>query len=53
MAERTCVVTGKTFDDEKTGYKWNYDGQWYYFKDIASRNAFIGDPKKYLEKAPA
>ena len=51
MAMRTCAITGKEFDDEKSGYKWNYEGKWYYFADIAARNKFIGDPKKHIEAA--
>ena len=49
MAQRTCIVTGKTFDDETSGYKWNYEGKWFYFADIAARNRFIGNPKQFLE----
>ena len=51
MAQQTCLVTGKTFDDEKSGYKWQHNGQWYYFADIAARNKFIGNPDKYIAEA--
>ena len=53
MAMRTCIVTGETFDDEKTGYKWNHDGTWYYFTDIGARNKFIGNPQKFIDEAAA
>jgi len=51
MAQRTCIVTGKTFDDETSGYKWSYEGKWYYFADMGSRNRFMGNPKQFLEGA--
>ena len=51
MAQRTCIVTGKTFDDETSGYKWTYEGKWYYFADMGSRNRFMGNPKAFLEAA--
>jgi YHS domain-containing protein len=51
MAQRTCIVTGKTFDDEASGYKWTYEGKWYYFADMAARNRFMGNPKQFLEGA--
>ena len=51
MAQRTCMVCGKTFDEEK-GMKWNHEGTWYMLDDMGCRNRFIGNPKKYLE-APA
>jgi YHS domain-containing protein len=51
MAMRTDIVSGKTFDDEKSGFKFMHEGTWYYFADISNRNRFIGNPQKYL--APA
>ncbi len=51
MATRTDVVSGKTFDDEKGGFKIMHEGTWYYFTDIGNRNRFIGNPAKYLSPA--
>ena len=57
MADVTCMVCGTVFDpatDPKGGFKWMHsDNNWYTFNDIACRNKFIGNPKKYLETAPA
>ena len=51
MAQQTCIVTGKVFDDEKGGFKWMHEGQWFWFSDIGARNRFIADPQKYLQPA--
>lgn len=51
MADNTCLVCGKSFDDEKGGYRWMHDGSWYTLDDIGCRNRFIGNPAKYLEPA--
>ena len=53
MAEEfTCLVCGKSFDEEKA-LKWNHEGGWLKFDDMGCRNKFIGNPKKYLEAAEA
>ncbi len=53
MVERVCFISGRTFDDEKEGYKFNFEGTWYYFRDISDRNRFLGNPKKYIEEKAA
>ncbi len=50
MAEQTCIVCGKTFDDEN-GMRWMHDGSWLVFDDMGCRNRFIGNPEKYLSEA--
>ncbi len=49
MAEKTCIVCGKSFDEEK-GLRWMQDGSWYLFDDLGCRASFIGAPAKYLEQ---
>ena len=52
MAEQTCIVCGKSFDDEN-GMRWNHEGAWYFFDDLGCRVRFIGDPQKFLEPEKA
>ncbi|MFB0901043.1 MAG: hypothetical protein QMB22_03440 [Dehalococcoidia bacterium] len=51
MTKRICIMTGKEFEDEKEGFKYNFQGIWYYIFDMAERNKFIVKPETFISEA--
>tara|TARA_B100001142_G_C14346061_1_gene660037 strand:- start:364 stop:558 length:195 start_codon:yes stop_codon:yes gene_type:complete len=51
MTKRICMMTGREFEDSKEGFKYNFEGTWYYIFDMGERNKFIVEPPKYIEEA--
>jgi len=45
------MMTGREFEDSKEGFKYNFEGTWYYIFDMGERNKFIVEPPKYIEEA--